>query len=361
MVIKFIKAVFLQFSGIVGAGIFVLPYLFYHSDFKLSLLSLLVLMIIISFLNLFYIDIICRTPGDHQLSGYAKIYLGSFFQKITFLNLFLLGFGALFAYIHLGATFLSLLFPGLSLAFALIFYIALLLLFHLGNLRIAKNFSQIIPLIGIVLVTYLFLTALKLPVTKLGISKFNFTLIGTLIFALSGFTVIPEVEETLRGLPRKKMILKIASLLGLFLASLVYIIFIYAVIKLSGSRVSSDSLTGLISTSPLSAKILSVFGLIITLKAGLNFLLIFKESFYRDFKLSSKLSFALSSLVLLLPLIFFNLPVVQVLSLVGSTTVFIVAVIICLIRYQFNLNIYQKIIAFSLPLVFLASLLLSLA
>ena len=30
---KFIKAILMQYSGIVGAGIFILPYLFFYSNF----------------------------------------------------------------------------------------------------------------------------------------------------------------------------------------------------------------------------------------------------------------------------------------------------------------------------------------
>lgn len=74
MLSKLHKAIFLQFSGILGAGIFVLPYLYHHTDPLLAYSLLFLLVLVVALANFFYIDVILATKGDHQLSGYAQIH-----------------------------------------------------------------------------------------------------------------------------------------------------------------------------------------------------------------------------------------------------------------------------------------------
>lgn len=346
---KYLQAVFLQFSGIMGAGIFALPYVFYRSNFPFALIGLIFLTVVTALLNHFYVEIILATKGDHQLSGYANLYLGKNFKLLTLLNVIVLGVGILLAYTKLSSSFLPVLFPFLPPFACQLIFIFFILFFHLNS---AKNFNlslQFLPIASIIIVFFLFFYSLINPGFSPPPVDNNFFYFGAAVFALAGFTVIPEVEEILRGSKDIKLLLNSASLSGLLLVSFVYILFFYAVIRLSGPLLSVDSVSGIAAAAPLIGKLLAVFGLINIFKASLNMLLVLKEYFFRDFGIRKNLSYLLSSLVPLSIFFFASTSFVQIISVTGSITVFISALIICLIRLKISPGLLIKIlIAFTL-------------
>ena len=109
MVSKFIRAVGLQFSGIVGAGIFTLPYFLSQTNFLGAVMGMLVITLIMAVVNIFYVQIICNTQGDHQLPGYTQQYLGKKFKLLATIILVMAEVGAILAYIKLGAGFIEIL------------------------------------------------------------------------------------------------------------------------------------------------------------------------------------------------------------------------------------------------------------
>jgi amino acid permease len=331
-----LKAAFLQLSGILGAGIFVLPYVFHLSNFTFTLLGLIFLVLIMSQVHLFYCDIIARTPGDHQLAGYAKIYLGPRFQKLALLNIFLLGLGVLYAYIKLASSFITAIAPVISPKSASLVFVFLVGLFHLSRFRVFKNYSQYIPPLAILIILLLFSVALQIPSYPQIPNAPSLVFFGPLVFALTGFTIIPEVEEILRSSPRKRRNLRLATLAGLLLAAILYLIFAFTIGRLSGPYLSVDSVSGLSGTIPLAAVLLSILGLFLVFEATLNFILVFRETFYRDFQVPRLASDLLAFSVFIFSYLFLRGPLVEVISLTGAVTIFISALIICLIRLKLN-------------------------
>lgn len=331
----FVSAIFLMFMGTVGSGIFVLPYLFAHSNLIFASIFLVFLTTITAALNQFYVEIIKKTPGDHQLTGYASIYLGPKFKLITTLNLVLLAFGAITAYSKLFTSFLNLLFPSLSLSLASILYLAFLFLsLALSRERVGLGFRILVPIFILVIPVLLFIFSLNsqfvIRNSSFLITSPSFAFFGATLFALSGFTIIPEVEETLGS--NKK--LSLAVLLGLLLAALIYFLYAFSVIRLSGQSLSINSVSGLASTYPLIAKFIAIFGLVITLRASFNFLIILRELFYRDLKISKTISNSLPFLFPVLALFLRSVSLISIISLTGHLTIFISALIICLIRLR---------------------------
>ncbi|HEX8923442.1 MAG TPA: hypothetical protein VF828_01770 [Patescibacteria group bacterium] len=332
---RYIKAVFLQFSGIVGAGIFALPYVFYQANPYLLFLLLLVAFVATALINYFYIEIILKTPGDHQISGYTEIYLNSKVKHLSTLNFFMLGIGAFAAYLKLSSEFLVVFYPGLSPLSGMAIFLAFILLLHFAGLKVSSGLHFIIPLITVLLV-------FVLSFFSLSFSPLNFSpspvlgsdLFGILLFALCGFTIIPEVEESLRGTPRVKSRLKSASFLGLLLSLFLYLIFSFAVIRISSPYVSIDSITGIITVSPLFGRVAAVIGLTIIGSASLNYLLTFRELFYRDLYLPLPASNLFSAFVPLVSILLTFFPLVKIISLTGSITISVFTLLICLIRYQ---------------------------
>ncbi len=334
MTVKLTKAILLQLSGILGAGIFVLPHVFQQSNFNFAILGLVLVTLLISQINLFYSDIINNTPGDHQLSGYAHIYLGSVCKFITLINFLLLEIGSLVAYIILFSQFLTHLFPSLSFLQSSTIFFTMAIIFHLNRLKFFGRYYQIIPISAAIIIFILLTSALSLP--KLPATIYHppsFLFFGSLVFALTGFTIIPEVEEILR--PHKKY-LKIVSLVGLSLAAIFYLLFSYAVSKLSFPHISADAVTGLGINFPILASLLSLLGLFLVFQASLNLLLVFKETFYRDFNLSLQSSYLVSILIFLGCFLLHQISLVTIISLTGSVTLFVSALIICLIRLRIS-------------------------
>ncbi|MFA6250592.1 MAG: aromatic amino acid transport family protein [Candidatus Shapirobacteria bacterium] len=357
---RLLIAILLQLSGILGAGMFVLPYVFSRSNFVFATFGLIVLAYVMIQLNSFYTDIILSTKGDHQLSGYSDIYFGRRLKILSLINIFILGLGALFAYLQLGTSFISTLLPLTPNLSTTIFFIAVSF-FHLAKIPLLKNYYQVIPVLTIFIVIVLLSLALQLPSPPLELAIPSWAFFGSTVFALTGFTVIPEVEEYLRPFPHKRHRLIASTIYGQVFAALIYFFFAFSIIHISGPYLTADVVTGLSYVSPNLARLVSFLGLILVFEASLNFLMIFKETFFRDFNLSLPNSYLLSFLIFAFSLIFLKVPLVTILSLTGSVTIFVSAIIICLIRLKINRG--PKLIAISLLilLVFFFGLLSELA
>ena len=328
---RFRSAVFLQFMGTVGSGIFVLPFLFSQSNFIFASIFLIFLTVITGFLNHFYVEIVSATEGDHQLSGYAQIYLGGKFKLVTSLNLMLLAFGAIIAYSKLFTNFTALLFPSLSVfTISGIFLFSVFLLFFFRQ-NLSRNVFLFIPIFMLFIPIFLFIYSL-IPISEAGVLKLaaypSFSFYGPLLFALSGFTIVPEVQETL-GTNKK---LSLVVFLGLFLAAITYFLYSFSIIKLSGQTLSIDSVTGMALVHPVLSKIIAGFGMVVTLRASFGFMIILRELFYRDLKIPLSISNYLPLLFPLAALFLKSVSLLTIISLTGHITIFISALIICLIR-----------------------------
>ncbi|MBU1130068.1 hypothetical protein KKE45_01985 [Patescibacteria group bacterium] len=331
---KFTKAIFLQFSGIVGAGIFSLPFVYQQSNFYTSIFGLLFLTLITALINLLYIDIINATPGDHQLPGYAQIYLGSFFKKLSILNISFASLGATYAFTTLASSFLIILLPNLSLQSASIIFLSFLFLIHLSNNNFSSKLSDIIPIFSLFLPVFFFSFIFQTKLPSIVLNSPSLAFFGPTIFALSGLSILPEVEEVLRGQKNYRKLFKKASLTGLFLASFLYLIFSYSILKISGSFLTQDLVTGLVKISPFLSKVLALFGLCTTFKASLNFLNVFKEVFYQDLNIKENLARFLPILIPILAIITIKTSFISIISLIGSLSIFLSAIIISLIRLK---------------------------
>jgi amino acid permease len=326
----FLKATLMQYSGIVGAGIFVLPYVFYYSNFKFAVFWLIFLTFSTMFVHEIYINIILATKGDHQLPGYAEIHLGKFFKNLATINIIVLCFGALSAFIKLGSGYLNLFFPEINFYIIQLFFLLGISLFHFSQIKIIKQISYYLPIISLLIVFYLFIVTIQTPFIIQSNHLPNFTFFGSLIFSLAGFIIIPEMEELLRKEKNLKFQLIWSSRLGLFLASLTYLLFIISIIVLSNDHLSTDAISGIFISSPLLGKILAVLGTLLTFKASLNLTLALKEMFFRDIKLSRKNSFLWAWLIPFSTLLLTGFSFMSIISFTGAITISIsVFIILC--------------------------------
>jgi len=334
---KFIRAVLLQFSGIVGAGIFALPYFLYNSDFWKAVAGMFIIAMVTGVINIFYVQVICHTHGDHQLPGYAAKYLGENFKYLASISLIVSGLGVVLACIKLGSGFIQILWP-MNNFWAVGFFLFLIIGGYLLKIKKVKIILDYLPFVAIFIVFLLLIAVTINPLPEIESQNFNLTFFGVSIFALAGFTIIPEMEEILRNEKNVKTKLSWASIMGLLLAFAVYVIFSYAIIKLTGNGLTENSVTGLNKTSYLAAKIIAVFGLLVTFKGSVNFMNVFHEIFYRDFKVTEKISKLIAMILPIASLLLFNLSFGSILGNIGAGSIFVLTIIICLMILKLKKN-----------------------
>ncbi|MDO8495507.1 MAG: aromatic amino acid transport family protein [bacterium] len=285
---RFISAVAVLMGSIIGVGIFGIPFAFAKAGFLTGFLFLIGLGTITLLLNLAYGEIILRTDRSHGIVGYAGIYLGEFWKKVAFFTFVLSSYSALLAYIIVGGEFLSNIFSfqfyfsSGSLSF--VFFLA-------GALAVAgglKMISMIDMGMFFLYIAGAFLVLIwGLPQIQFGNlttfhKEFWFLPYGVLLFALSGSSIVLQ-REVLDG---QEFRLKKAIAWGTIIPAIIYAVFAFAVVGISGDATSPESFSGLLPfLGPQVIWFGSIFGLLAIFTSFLTLGDVLLESFRYDFKL----------------------------------------------------------------------------
>lgn len=346
--LRFFRAVASLVGTTIGAGMFALPYILAHSGLVFFLTLLLVVSFLSTSLNSFYARVIVKTKGDHQLPGYAAIYLGKWGKALALFSLTFGIYGALVAYILQGGKFLGSILSVDSAVAGGLLWLSLSALLVLG-LHVA-SISELVFSSGIiVLVLFLSLLAfarfelsnLLNPPALSGVEGSGFpplgllnflSHLGVILFAFGGTSAIPEVEEILR-VEREKLP-QVIRLSG-FLVLVLYAIFSLAVVGVCGGATTPATLDGLgkILGKPafLLGSALGVFAL------GSSYLLLgysLREVYFRDLGISKSLAWFL---VLIPPILvtFFSHPsFISVLSISGLIGIGFSWLLVLLIHFR---------------------------
>lgn len=319
------KATAVLVGTTIGAGMFGLPYVFSRLGFFPAVIYLVLLTGVMVLLNLLYGEVVLRTPGDHQITGYLRAYFGKDMLFLNILNsfsFFISAYGALLAYSTKTGEFLQMLLGvGTPTLYTVAFYVlgSVALYFGLRSVSVVE--------MGIVLLIFLSILLFAMG----GVGKMDWEYLkgfhlpyiflpyGVILFALNGSSVIPEVEEVLRD-DRGKV--KKAILMGTLIPASVYLLFSLLVVGSSGPFTSQDALSGMIPVLPVwMVKVGAVVGILAMSSSFLSFGFVLRESWFRDFKVSRGLSFLLS---ILPPFLLFVLGVrgfINILEFSGAVSV----------------------------------------
>jgi len=286
---RFIRSTSVLVGTTVGAGIFGLPYAFAKSGFVVGLVYLLLLAGVFYLINLCYTEVILRTKDNLEMAGYVERYLGKK-GKILITCSFILGiYGALVAYtIGVGEFLYSLLNPlfgGSQILWSLVFW-AIASLLVLKGIGIVSRL-EVVMAIGLVIVVLL-VFGLSYPylnmdnLTTVNIKNIFFPY-GIVLFALGGASALPTIRRILGD---KVSLIKKSLGLGILIPALIYIIFCFSVVGVSGSDTSETAIIGLASFT--NGKILLIGGIFGILAMTTSFLalgFILRELFSRDYKI----------------------------------------------------------------------------
>lgn len=237
---KFIIATFTLIGAVIGAGILGLPYVFAKSGFTIGIFWLVVLGLILTYCKLCFGEVTLRTKKRHQLTGYAEKYLGKIGKNFAIFSMFFGIYSALLAYLIAEGESLSLLFTqgkDYAIIFGIGFWFLLTALLQDG-LRGLKKVESRGVLIVILIIFGLFLWFLPgVKLTNLSFiePRFFFIPLGVTLFALLGFTAIPELRIEVQGAEK---VLKKSILYGSLVPVLLYALFSLTFVGVFGKEVS---------------------------------------------------------------------------------------------------------------------------
>lgn len=221
---------------IIGAGILGIPFVVMLSGFSLGILNLTLLTITIIILMLYLGEIALRTKTNHHLTGYAEKYLGKKGKHLMFIAFSFGVFAAILAYLIGEGESLSYLFfqtAQYKLHFGIAFWLFLTALTYFG-LQALKGGEEIgLIIIFVLIISISVLTINKIDITNLSYNNFKhlFTPFGVILFALLGFSTIPEVK---RILGKDKNLMKRSIVITYILCFFIYALFAALVLGFKG-------------------------------------------------------------------------------------------------------------------------------
>lgn len=317
----------------VGAGILGLPYVFSKSGFLFGLIHLIFLGFILLVIKLYLGETILRTKGTHQLVGYAEKYLG---KKGRIAMIFAMIFGiyaACIAYfLGIGESLSFLLFSSTqySILMSFLIWVILATIVALGFKALEKGELFVTGII-IFLVLAIFIAFIpKMNFSNLTYlnPKLMFVPYGVVIFAMLGFSALPQMKKELE---KNKKQLKKAIIWGSLIPVFIYIVFIVAVLGFSGANTPEISTIGL---GPLP----TVFGIFTMFAACLALSFALKEMYMYDLKINEKYSWLLTMFVPFLILLMLKLmnilTFIEILGVGGALTGALTVKLILLMNYK---------------------------
>ncbi|MBI2128599.1 GerAB/ArcD/ProY family transporter [Candidatus Woesearchaeota archaeon] len=300
---------------VIGAGVLGIPYVVQQAGLWIGLLDIALIGIAILFINLFLGEIVLRTKGDHQLTGYASKYLGKWGKALMAFSMIFGIYGAMIAYLIGEGKAFAAIFGGNPLIWSLVYFAFVAFIVYIGLKAVEESelFMSAAFIIVIVLICILAFGAIKIE----NLAGFDLTNImvpyGVILFAFLGAVGIPEMKEELIN---NRKCLKKAIIIGSLIPLLVYLLFAFVVVGASGAKITEVATIGL--GRLLGEKMVILGNLFAVFAMATSFIalgLALQEMYNYDYKLGKKLSWALSCFVPLL--IFFVLSFFGMLSFVS--------------------------------------------
>ncbi len=311
-----LKSSALLTGTVIGAGVLGIPYVVAKAGFLTGLITIIVMGIATLLLNLFMGEITLRTPGNHQLPGYAERYLGKKGKMVAVLAMFFVIYGALTAYIIGVGESLSALFGIPALIGSLLFFIFVAIFIYTGLKLIAKYEFIFAAIVLALIITISFLAIFSGQFNATNLATLDLTKImvpfGVILFALSGAIAIPEIKEQL---PRNRKKLKKAIIIGSLIPIFAYLLFTFATVAVTGSQTTEIVTIGLGQNLSESMLIFgNIFAIFAMLTSFLPIGLAMKEIYMYDYDFNKIHSFLLTMFI---PLILFLIGVKSFIQVVG--------------------------------------------
>ncbi len=319
MTFKLWKAVALMSGTVVGAGVLGLPYVVAKAGFLTGLVAIAFLGFLVVLLALYFGEVVLRTKGNHQMVGYADIYLGKVGKYILSLVFIFSVTGALTAYtIGVGASIHSIVNVGSPLLFSLLFFAFGALCIYFG-LTLIENIEFILfcAMLTTILVIIGFSFA-NADTANIDLGFHPAKLLvpyGVALFAFLGLQAIPEMKIELKS---RKKLLKWAIFIGMIIPCILYLLFSAAIVSISGSATTEIATLSLSRHIGLLGHILgNIFAIIAMSTSFLILGLALRDVYMYDYQLPRPVALVLTCAVPLLVAVFKVASFISIIGLVG--------------------------------------------
>lgn len=228
----------------IGAGVLGLPYAVSHAGFGIGIAMLLMLGWVNIVLQMMFAEVTLRTKDQHQIPGYAGIYLGPYVKKIGFVVGISSAYGTMLAYLIASGQILTSLLGGSSTAWSLIYFavICTLIFKGLDTIKILEVIMSAFVASIMLLIWYVAFPHVD-PSNLLFMHFDQATQVyGVLLFALSATVAIPEVRQELVG--QEKSFPKVIIFANLF-TIIIYAFFTLFVLGVTGTLTTEVATIGL--------------------------------------------------------------------------------------------------------------------
>ncbi|MCD4759260.1 GerAB/ArcD/ProY family transporter [archaeon] len=319
--LKTFRATALLTGTVIGAGVLGIPYVVAKAGFLTGLLIIVALGLAMLMLHLFVGEVVLRTPGNHQLPGYAEKYLGKWGKRLMVFSLFFGIYGALIAYLIGEGQVLSAILGLTPSTFSIIFAIFSAIFVYRGLKTISKLeiYFLAIVLFFLLLLSGFAIFSGKFTTENLaGFSLVNLLIpYGVILFALHGAIAVPEMKEYL---VKNKSKLKKAIILGSIIPLIAYILFTFATIGITGINTTELATIGLGNSLGESMILFgNLFAIFAMLTSFLTLALAMKETYIFDYKIKPLPAWALTMMI---PIIIFLVGINSFIKVIGITGAF---------------------------------------
>ncbi|MDO8529959.1 MAG: aromatic amino acid transport family protein [bacterium] len=353
-------------GSIIGVGFLALPYV----TFKVGILPMLfyfaALTALLVILHVIFGKIALKTPDFKRWPGFVGFYLGKWPKAIILISTTLGSFGVLLLYLIVGGQFLGAIlnpfFGGGTLQYMLLNFIVVSTFVYFGIKLISRvDLYALLALCAILLVIFIrgfawikFENIFFTSTLAAGDFKTMFLPYGAIMFALWGTGLIPEVEEMLRG---SKKSLKKVIIIGTLIPAVIYLVFIFLILGITGPQTTDSALLGL--KNVLGNGVVSIALLIGVITSSIAFIaqgLLLKKVFMYDLGVKHLPAWIF---VCFIPLILFLLGVnsfIDLISFVGGVLLGIDGILILLMYRKIG---GRAVVIYPLMLVFVIGIIYS--
>ena len=302
----FLHATAILIGTMVGVGVFGIPFAFAKAGFWIGFLFLIGIGLATLFLYFIYGEVVLRTHQSHQMVGYTQFYLGNFWKRLVFFSFLLTTYAALLAYIIIAGEFLpnvlSAVFYLSSSSFSIWFFsiASLLVLFGLRTIAWVELMLSIFFIAVIALIFGFGVGDVDFSNYSYVNLEFWFFPYGVLLFAFGGLPAIPIQRQILLN---NENYLKKSIFGAMLFVAVLYFIFGWTVLGISGDTTTPDAISGLIDH--IGGKLVFLGSLFGVLAVSTSFLMLstaLLEIFNLDYGISRKVSWLL---VVVPPLLLF--------------------------------------------------------
>src|SRR6056297_2834300 len=318
---NFYYALAILIGTTVGGGIFGLPYVIAKAGLITSFFYFLVLGASVMLVTLFFGEIILSTEEDHRLVGYAKKYLGKKGEVIITLSTVLGMVGALLAYVIIGGNFLKIVLPSIGLSathLSFLFWLVLSFFVYRGIKLIAPAELAMNICLGVILILVFGFAMPHIEAQNFQVINWSnvFMPFGVILFALVGWTALPEISELFQSEEDHDNYKQII-ILGMGIVVLLYFLFSAAVVGVSGTETTQEAFQGLMPF--LGGNVVRLGASLGVLAVAASFLVLslyLKDTFKYDFDVVSWKAFLITTVP---PIVLFALGMDSFIEVLGFT------------------------------------------